>query len=87
MDRAALARLPGAGIVFGSWLLAAFGTDRDRFAGARGAQCYFGLAPATKQSGRTRVVHRRRSIPRFEHQTFMEWVGISIIESIWARGC
>lgn len=79
--------LPGAGHILGSRLLVAFGSDRDRFPDASAVQRFFGLAPITIQSGRTRLVFRRRAHPHFEHQTFIEWVGQTVIKSVWARAC
>src|SRR5437764_923224 len=43
--------LPGAGPVFASRLLAAFGEQRDRFADAGAFQRYVGIAPVTERSG------------------------------------
>lgn len=80
--------LPGAGPNLSARLLATFGDDRTRFLTAESIQRYTGIAPVTKQSGKKRYVHRRftkRTCPHFEHQTFIEWVGQSILQSTWAR--
>lgn len=79
--------IPGAGATLGSRLLVIFGTNRDRFEEASAAQRFFGMAPVTKQSGQTRIVHRRYACPHFERQTFIEWVGQTIMKSTWARAC
>ena len=86
-EHALFASIPGAGTTLGSRLLVVFGTNRDRFEEASAAQRFFGIAPVTKQSGRTRAVHRRRACPHFELQTFMEWVGQTIMKSTWSRAC
>jgi transposase len=80
--------LPGAGPNLGARLLATLGDDRERFPTAGGVQRLTGIAPVTKQSGKKRYVHRRftkRTCPHFEHQTFIEWVGQTILKPGWAR--
>jgi transposase len=77
--------LPGAGPVFASRLLAAFGEQRDRFADAGAFQRYVGIAPVTERSGNKNWVHWRWSCPTFLRQTFVEWVASSIPHSFWAR--
>lgn len=62
--------LPGAGPVFAARLLAAFGDDRSLWQSADDLLRLSGVAPVTQQSGKTRVVHRRRQAPAFLHQTF-----------------
>ncbi len=87
-DAAIFESLPGAGPNLGARLLATFGDDRSRFPTPESAQRLSGIAPVTKQSGKKRYVHRRftkRTCPHFEHQTFIEWVGQSILRSAWAR--
>jgi transposase len=79
------ADLPGAGPVFASRLLAAFGEQRDRFADAAAFQKYAGIAPVTKRSGNKHWVHWRWACPKFLRQTFVEWVASSIPHSFWAR--
>jgi transposase len=77
--------LPGAGPVFASRLLAAFGEERERFADAGAFQKYVGVAPVTERSGNKNWVHWRWSCPTFLRQTFVEWVASSIPHSFWAR--
>lgn len=79
------ADLPGAGPVFASRLLAAFGEQRDRFADAAAFQKYAGIAPVTQRSGNKHWVHWRWACPKFLRQTFVEWVASSIPHSFWAR--
>jgi transposase len=84
-DFSLFAELPGAGPVFSSRLLAAFGEQRDRFTDAGAFQKYVGIAPVTERSGNKHWVHWRWSCPTFLRQTFVEWVASSIPHSFWAR--
>ena len=84
-DYQLFAALPGAGEVFASRLLAAFGEQRDRFANAAAFQKYAGIAPVTERSGNKHWVHWRWACPKFLRQTFVEWVASSIPHSFWAR--
>jgi len=84
-DRPLFDSLPGAGAVLAPRLVAAFGTDRDRFQSAQQAQQLFGIAPVTEQSGKQRWVHWRWACPKFLRQTFHEFAGVSIQFCDWAR--
>ena len=84
-DGAIFASLPGAGSNLGSRLIAFFGTDREKFETASSAQNFSGISPVTKQSGKSRVIHRRYACPKFHRQTFLEWVGQTITKSIWSK--
>jgi transposase len=77
--------LPGAGPVMAPRLLAAFGSQRDRFASAREVQSFSGIAPVTESSGKKKWVHIRWACPHFLRQSFHEWAGHSIVQSEWAR--
>jgi len=77
--------LPGAGQVFASRLLAAFGENRGRFADAAAVQKWVGVAPVTERSGNKHWVHWRWACPTFTRQTFVEWSASSIAHSFWAR--
>jgi len=79
------AGLPGAGPVFASRLLAAFGEQRDRFADAAAVQKCVGVAPVTERSGNKHWVHWRWACPTFLRQTFVEWAASSVSHSFWAR--
>jgi len=83
-DRAIFASLPGAGPVLAPRMLAAVGAERERFDSAVNLQCYTGIAPVTKQSGKMRHVHRRYLCPKFERQSFHEYAKESILWSRWA---
>ena len=84
-DRLIYDSLPGAGANLGSRLAVLFGTDRERFPKAAAVQKFTGIAPVTKQSGNTRVVHRRYACPKFHRQTLLEWAGQTITRSLWSR--
>lgn len=78
--------LPGAGAALAPRLLAAFGTDRERYPAATDLQCYTGIAPVRVKSGKTTFSIRWRwGAPTFLRQTFHEFAGQSIMYSDWAR--
>jgi len=77
--------LPGAGAVMAPRLLAAFGSQRDRYSSANEVQTYSGIAPVTQRSGKCKWVHFRWACPKFLRQSFHEWAGHSISQSAWAR--
>jgi transposase len=76
---------PGAGAAMAPRLLAALGSDRDRLASAQELQQLSGIAPVTKRSGKSTVVHRRWACNRFLLQTFHEFAAHSIRQSDWAK--
>ena len=84
-DYTVFSSLPGAGPVMVPRLIAAFGTQRDRYASASALQCYAGIAPVTESSGKQRRVHWRWACPKFLRQTFHEWAWLSTRKSEWAR--
>jgi len=84
-DRAIFQSLPGAGPVMVPRLIAAFGTQRERYATAAQMQCYAGIAPVTERSGKHTWVHWRWACPKFLRQTFHEWAWLSTRTSAWAR--
>jgi transposase len=77
--------LPGSGAALAPRLLAAFGSQRDRFKSAEDMQQYCGIAPVTERSGRSQWVHWRWAAPTFVRQTFHEFAQHSIRQSTWAR--
>jgi transposase len=77
--------VPGVGPVLAPRLLAAFGTDRQRYASARELQTFSGVAPVTKRSGKRCVIHRRWACPKFLLQTFHEFANCSRQKSTWAQ--
>lgn len=77
--------LPGAGQALMPRLIAALGTQRDRFGSATDLQNYSGIAPVMERSGRKQWIHWRWACPKFVRQTFQEWAQHSIPQSGWAR--
>ena len=79
------ASFPGAGPTFAPRLLAAFGEQRDRYAGPDQIQRYAGIAPVTERSGNKCSVHWRLQCPKFLRQTVVEWAALSIPHCYWAK--
>jgi transposase len=77
--------LPGAGAALAPRLLAALGSDRQRFASAAELQAYSGIAPVTQRSGKSCQVRRRYACPKFLRQTFHEFAGEARKWSGWSR--
>jgi transposase len=89
--------LPGAGAAMAPRLSVLFGTDRERWSNAMELQIYYGIAPVTERTGgkpkgqsKSRAeskkwVHWRWNAPCFARQTLVEWAGVSIKFSPWAR--
>ena len=84
-DYGIFSSLPGAGPAMTPRLIAAFGTQRDRYATASALRCYAGIAPVTESSGKQKWVHWRWACPKFLRQTFHEWAWLSTRKSGWAR--
>jgi transposase len=84
-DYALMKSFPGAGPALVPRLIAALGSQRDRYDTAYELQCYSGIAPVVASSGKQRWVHWRWSCPKFLRQTFHEWALHSIAYSPWAR--
>jgi hypothetical protein len=80
-----LQALPGAGPVFASRLLVAFGEQRERYTSAAALQKYAGVAPETERRGKKAWGHWRLQCPKFLRQTFVEWAAESIRHSFWAQ--
>lgn len=84
-DAALFTPLPGAGKALAPRLLTAFGSQRDRYAKAEEVAVLSGIAPVTKQSGKSRVVHRRYACPKFLRQTFHEFADHARKWCPWSR--
>lgn len=84
-DFALFTSLPGAGKVFAPRLLAALGTQRDRFTDAQALACFSGVAPVIERSGHSCWTRWRYFCPKFLRQTFVEFAGQSIPFCGWAR--
>jgi transposase len=77
--------LPGAGQVLAPRLLAAFGTQRDRFASAQALACFSGVAPVIERSGHSCWTRWRYFCPKFLRQTFVAFAGESVKFCGWAK--
>jgi transposase len=84
-DRYLFDSLPGAGAQFAPRLLVAFGTNRNRYQVAAELQKYSGVAPVIEASGQKSWTHWRYNCPTFLRQTFVEWAGLTVRYSFWAR--
>ncbi len=84
-ERELFESLPGAGAALAPRLLAAFGTNRERYASADELARYSGIAPVLERSGQKVWVHWRYSCPKFLRQTFVEWANQSKKYSYWAK--
>jgi transposase len=79
------ASFPGAGPVLAPRLAAAFGTKEANFPTPFAMECWSGVGPVQKQSGKSKVVLFRWARPKFLHQTFVEFARTSVLFSEWAR--
>ena len=79
------ASLPGSGTVHSSRLLAALGTDRQRYESAEEVARYSGVAPVIERSGESSWTRWRYFCPKFLRQSFVEYAGQSLNHSFWAR--
>jgi transposase len=77
--------LPGAGPALAPRLLAAFGTQRDRFQSAEEVAQFYGLAPVVIQSGNSELVRIRHRCPKFGRQTFHENANCVAKTEPWGR--
>jgi len=84
-DRAIMESFPGAGPALEPRLIAAVGTQRDRFTSSDNLAMYVGIAPVKEASGKQKWVHWRWACPKFIRQTFHEWAGCSMRTCGWAR--
>lgn len=84
-DAALFTALPGAGKALAPRLLTAFGSQRDRYASAEEIATLSGIAPVTKQSGKSRIVHRRFACPKYLRQTFHEFADHARKWCPWSR--
>jgi transposase len=84
-DSTLFGSFPGAGPALAPRLLAAFGSNRDRFQYAAEMQQLSGIAPVTEKSGTSIWIHWRLACSKFLRQTFHEFAGRSILQSDWAR--
>lgn len=84
-DAQLFASFDGAGQALVPRLVAAFGTDRQRYTSASDLQQLSGVAPVQLKSGKSCVVKMRRACPKFLRQTFHEFAKCSLFACPWAR--
>jgi transposase len=84
-DRAIFASFPGAGKQLGPRLVAVFGTDRSRYEEAVNIATYSGVAPVIERSGQQEWIRWRWHCPKFLRQSLVEFAGMSVMYSTWAR--
>ena len=77
--------LPGAGQHLAPRITAFIGMHSETWKTAKDLQCHSGIAPVTKQSGKTYFVHKRYACGQFTRQTFVEYAGQSYKYSKWAN--
>ena len=61
------------------------GSNRDRYNSCEEVQKYAGIAPVTERCGKKEWIHWRYSCTKFLRQTIVEWAGLSVRYSFWAR--
>ncbi len=76
--------LPGAGDALVPRLIAAMGSDRDRYQSAAEVSSRTGIAPITRSSGKSHSVKKRNACNKFLRQTFHEFAAHSRLWSDWA---
>jgi transposase len=84
-DNEIFASFPGAGKATVARLIAAFGTNRERYGSAFEVVCQAGIAPVHVTSGKMDRVSFRRACPKFTRQTFHEFAGQTISRCGWAK--
>jgi len=84
-DFAIVSSFPGVGKALAPRLIAALGTQRERFRNANELQSYSGIAPVQESSGKQHWTHVRRACPKFVRQTFQEWAQHSVARCEWAH--
>jgi len=79
--------LPGSGRIHCARLLAALGTQRERFPTANALQTFCGIAPILFTTGNRKdpLTLRRKACPVFIKQSVHEWAAESIKHSLWAK--
>lgn len=76
---------PASGAVMAPRLVAAFGSQRERYTHANQMQSFSGIAPVRQASGQQCTILFRWACPKFLRQTFHEYAGLSIQHCAWAR--
>lgn len=84
-DNVLFRAVPGAGDALVPRLIAAFGSDRDRYKSAEDLQAFSGIAPIAQNSGKSSVVVQRIFCPHFLKQTFHEFADQARRWSAWSK--
>jgi transposase len=84
-DAALFRSLPGAGAKLAPRLLAAFGSDRERYESAHALQQLGGCVPVTRQSGKTKHVTFRRACQTSFRATLHLFAQYSRQYCVWAE--
>jgi transposase len=79
------AEVPGVGPKLCPRLVAAFGTQKERFSSAQEICTYTGIAPVQRSSGNSSITVARHIRPMFLHQTFVEHANCSIRSCVWGK--
>lgn len=77
--------LPGAGKVFAPRLYVALSNYTNHCENAQDLATYSGVAPVRQRSGKSHRIGKRFRVPKFLHQTFVEFAHWSISHSQWAK--
>ena len=77
--------LPGLGFTLGARALGEFGDDQTRFRHRKQRKLVAGTAPVTKESGKSRYVHRRYVTNKGLLDVCMQWAFCSLTHSPGAR--
>ncbi len=78
-DKNIFTSFPGAGDALAPRLLAAWGTDRQRFKSAENMQNFAGIAPVTRRSGKSAVVSVRFACPQSGLVVLVSFFSIDIM--------
>jgi transposase len=84
-DKDLFESLPGAGPVLAPRLLAAFGTQRQRWQSSAQIATFSGIAPVLERSGKHCFTHFRWAAPKFVRQSFHEFAASSRLFCPWAN--
>lgn len=84
-DQEIFRSLPGAGDALVPRMIAAFGSDREKYTSAEQIQNYSGISPIIVQSGKSKQVNKRVACSKFIRQTFHEFADHARKWSRWSK--
>jgi len=84
-DAVIFRELPGAGPALAPRLCVAFGTIRTLYPDPASFQKHTGVAPVREKSGASCWTHWRWQAPAFLRQSLVEWAGLTVEYSTWAK--